>query len=662
MIQEMGVADGLELAKKRLPNDTPEELLIELLEVLEFIPLAITQASAFMAKRRKTDEEEDEFDFQDAVAALKAFSFVDSNEEDTMFSTHRLVQLATRCWLDREVPSETERWAFAALNSVATHFPRPTSHPDARYFTLGESLLPHAELILQQQFKMPSKEVELARARLLNSSGRYLHWKGSYDEARSRFQESMQINMRLLGERHIDTMTSTGLYGWSLAIIGHNPEAVPMLERLVQLRTEVLGKDDPQTIDALSDFAHAIVTTGDLQKSEAMQREAVARSERILGRRHGNTIDCMAFLAQVLHQQGKQAEATTLQREIFTVTLEVLGPKHINALMAEGNLASMLSNDRETYNEAYDIFKNNIQNKGEVYGLDHRETSIALLATSLLLVLAVPSSANTDTSKALFPRGVTTRKELWKPKVGTHWQIILSQVLTIPKGGAKNLKPNVPIYDVDLFENSKQTFDALHKAGKYVICYFSAGSWENWRDDRNSFQKKDLGKTLSGWPDEKYVNINSPSVRTIMAKRIKLAAEKGCDAIDPDNLDGYQADNGLGLTEADTISYVKFLSKEAAKYRMTTGMKNGGSITKQVLPYVGFCINESCIQYSECDLYAPYIKAGKPVFNIEYPAGAPNVKAADKRRICSVTGAAKGSTGFSKVIKKMNLDSWVMYC
>ncbi|RMJ17758.1 hypothetical protein CDV36_002616 [Fusarium kuroshium] len=460
MVQEMGVADGLELAKKRLPNDTPEELLVELLEVLEFIPLAITQASAFMAKRRKTvrpyldlyrksdvtkmrllsyefsdharpgssmesvaktwmisfeairesnpraaellclmtffqhqgvpafllqGEEEDEFDFQDAVAALKAFSFVDSNEEDTMFSTHRLVQLATRCWLDQEVPSETERWAFAALNSVATHFPRPTSHPDARYFALGESLLPHEELILQKQFKMPSKEVELARARLLNSSGRYLHWKGSYDEARSRFQESMQINMRLLGERHIDTMTSTGLYGWSLAIIGHNPEAVPMLERLVQLRTEVLGKDDPQTIDALSDFAHAIVAAGDLQKSEAMQREAVARSERILGRRHGNTIDCMAFLAQVLHQQGKQAEATALQREIFTVTLEVLGPKHINALMAEGNLASMLSNDRETYSEAYDIFKRNIQNKGEVYGLDHRETLVTVFLFGVLL-------------------------------------------------------------------------------------------------------------------------------------------------------------------------------------------------------------------------------------------------------------------------------------
>lgn len=92
------------------------------------------------------------------------------------------------------------------------------------------------------------------------------------------------------------------------------------------------------------------------------------------------------------------------------------------------------------------------------------------------------------------------------------------------------------------------------------------------------------------------------------------------------------------------------------------GMKNGGGITEQVLAYVAFCINESCIQYNECDLYAPYIAAGKPVFNIEYPKGAPTVKAKDKKKICSTSGAAADSDGFSKIIKKMNLDSWSMYC
>ncbi|KAM5344040.1 hypothetical protein ACJ41O_012577 [Fusarium nematophilum] len=243
-------------------------------------------------------------------------------------------------------------------------------------------------------------------------------------------------------------------------------------------------------------------------------------------------------------------------------------------------------------------------------------SKVVLLAVAGLPALALPSDLATFKIEARSDQ-TPSRKELWKPEVGNPWQISLSKVIKLPKGGVPDLEPNVPIYDADLFDNTIETFAALRQAGKRVICYFSAGSWENWRPDKGSFQQKDLGKTLGGWPDEKWIDISSPAVRAIMASRIKLAAEKGCDAIDPDNLDGYENDNGLGLTKSDTISYVKFLSTEAAKYYMTTGMKNGGSITKSVIAYVGFCINESCIRYAECDLYAPYIEAGKPSISSE---------------------------------------------
>lgn len=123
-----------------------------------------------------------------------------------------------------------------------------------------------------------------------------------------------------------------------------------------------------------------------------------------------------------------------------------------------------------------------------------------------------------------------------------------------------------------------------------------------------------------------------------------------------------QNDNGLGLKKADSISYVKFLSAEAAKYGMATGLKNAGDIVSSVLSHVQFSVNEQCIEYSECETFAPFIKAGKPVFHIEYPDGAPKVKESDRKTICSHTGKAKGTDGFSTVIKKMNLDGWVMYC
>jgi hypothetical protein len=97
----------------------------------------------------------------------------------------------------------------------------------------------------------------------------------------------------------------------------------------------------------------------------------------------------------------------------------------------------------------------------------------------------------------------------------------------------------VEIFDIDLFTNSNETISLLHDLGKKVICYFSGGSYEPYRPDSSQFQSQDMGKALDGWGDEKWLDIRSQRVRDIMAERVKLAHEKGCDAVDPDNVDGY---------------------------------------------------------------------------------------------------------------------------
>ena len=40
-----------------------------------------------------------------------------------------------------------------------------------------------------------------------------------------------------------------------------------------------------------------------------------------------------------------------------------------------------------------------------------------------------------------------------------------------------------------------------------MICYFSAGSHENWRTDVGSVPSGDLGLQLEGWPGERWWNI-----------------------------------------------------------------------------------------------------------------------------------------------------------
>ncbi|KAM0333981.1 hypothetical protein ACHAQA_000999 [Verticillium albo-atrum] len=253
----------------------------------------------------------------------------------------------------------------------------------------------------------------------------------------------------------------------------------------------------------------------------------------------------------------------------------------------------------------------------------------------------------------------------WQPTPGTTWQILLDAPLAID-AQAPAVTPDVEVYDLDLFENPASTFAALQALGKRVVCYFSAGSYEPGRPDSGDFDKGDLGRELEGWPGEYWLDTRSAGVRRIMERRVRLAAEKGCDGIDPDNVDGYQNRNGLGLKTTDSVDFVTFLAYEARRHGLAMGLKNGGDIIKDVLPVIDFSVNEECAAYDECDVFQAVTDAGKPVFHIEYPdvkktgrGGAEvKVKSQDAREACK----AKGAGRFSTVIKKLDLDGWVQYC
>lgn len=133
---------------------------------------------------------------------------------------------------------------------------------------------------------------------------------------------------------------------------------------------------------------------------------------------------------------------------------------------------------------------------------------------------------------------MTPRQHLWRPTVGTTWQIVLSDPIHLHPN-ATSTTPDVEVFDLDLFETPKSTIDTLHRLGKKVIAYFSAGSWEPNRPDSAHFQSKEMGKKMEGWEKEKWIDLRSENVRRIIARRIELAAEKGFDAVDPDNVDGY---------------------------------------------------------------------------------------------------------------------------
>jgi hypothetical protein len=227
--------------------------------------------------------------------------------------------------------------------------------------------------------------------------------------------------------------------------------------------------------------------------------------------------------------------------------------------------------------------------------------------------------------------------EIWRPEPGTTWQWQLN--------GDINTSWNVDMYDIDLFDAPQEIIDTLRTDGRVIICYVSAGSWENWRDDADDFPDEILGSTLEGWHDERWLDIRQIDLlEPIISARLDLAVEKGCNGVEPDNIDGWANDTGFPLTYDDQIAFNIWLAEMAHQRGLSIGLKNDLDQIEDLVEHFDWALNEQCFQYEECDLLLPFIETGKAVFGVEYEGYA--------EEYCPLAN----ELGFSWLTKSLDLD------
>ena len=252
---------------------------------------------------------------------------------------------------------------------------------------------------------------------------------------------------------------------------------------------------------------------------------------------------------------------------------------------------------------------------------------------------ASPTPAASSMPTTAPPPTASLTPAWWQPLPGTTWQIQID-------GEAIDLSYPAEAYDVDLFETPAETIAELHRLGRKVICYFSAGSYEEWRPDAAAFQHTGvIGKPLADWPGEHYLDIRRMDVLApIMTARMDLAVKKGCDAVDPDNVQNFLEPSGFDLTAADQLAYNRWLAAEAHARGLAVGLKNDRPQIPALVNAFDFAVDEECFAYDECAPLQTFIAAGKAVFEIEYETTP---------EICSQANAL----GFSVLIKPWELSA-----
>lgn len=189
-----------------------------------------------------------------------------------------------------------------------------------------------------------------------------------------------------------------------------------------------------------------------------------------------------------------------------------------------------------------------------------------------------------------------------------YWQLQGKLNTSVPAG----------VYDVDGFETTAAEVAGLHAAGKRVVCYVDVGTAENFRPDYYSFPQTVLGRT-NGWPGERWLDIRATEVvEPIMAARFRMCAEKGFDAVEPDNIEAFSNNSGFPITATQQLGYNLWVAEAVHGLGMAVLQKNDGEQAQAMEPSFDGVLTEQCNQYSECGDFEPYLAAGKPVINAEY--------------------------------------------
>jgi hypothetical protein len=276
----------------------------------------------------------------------------------------------------------------------------------------------------------------------------------------------------------------------------------------------------------------------------------------------------------------------------------------------------------------------------------------AALSITLAAALAACGGGGSDavaTTASPAPAALpSTGSARWTPAAAETWQWQLK--------GTIDTRPVAMVYDIDLFDAPQTTIDALKAQGRHVVCYFSAGSSENWRSDFSRFQAADMGNPLSGWAGERWLDTRSANVRAIMQSRLDLAVSKGCDGVEPDNMDGFQNQPGFALGPDTQLDYNRFIAREAHAHGLAVGLKNDVDQLAALEAEFDFAVNEQCHELTECDGYSVFIGKGKPVFNAEYQASWVS-DAAARSTMCAASRAA----GLRTLVLPLELDGSFRY-
>ncbi|KAI9894033.1 MAG: hypothetical protein M1814_004803 [Vezdaea aestivalis] len=429
-VKAMEIEEATQLLRnklKALQLDEAED--VDLVKALDKIPLAITQAAAYMKELRIPSSEylklyqQNEKD--QAALLLKNFPDIrrDSEVQNSVLLTHRIsFQLVVQrdgksqrtekagyllgivSILDRqEIPYKLLRegtsWndralekALAVLSSFSLITETRGILDDNQSASLVVGGTPIRKSYSQHHL------LQMATRMWLQSEGRLILFQETgLKLMRSTFPSGLDHNNWPTCQEytpHVDAVLSYDVRGREAKLdrahvladcsifyretgrfyreMGRYVVASRQMKESAELRKAVLGETDPATLASMANLASIYRELGQYSNAETLIQALEMRKE-VLGERHPDTLISMANLALTYSYLGQYSNAETLEIQVLEMRKEVLGERHPDTLISMNNLASTLV-DLNQIRKAATLMECTVDLSTAVLGASHPRT------------------------------------------------------------------------------------------------------------------------------------------------------------------------------------------------------------------------------------------------------------------------------------------------
>jgi tetratricopeptide (TPR) repeat protein len=425
-IAPMDKSQGLQLFRNKLHVPAEQEsAALDLLQALDYMPLAISQAAAYINRGA----------FMTIAVYLSEFRASDKNRESLLnrdavdlrrdTSASNSVVTAWQMSFER---IRQERSSAADLLSLMSFF-NPQGIPEwilrnaAEIGLLGDALLGDAteidtalneDLNILKSYslvKITANEkmcemhalVQFCTRVWLSSFSKAERWKGIFIELMAQeFPHGEYENwakcQQLLphtealydaepssdesSQAWVEVLENVAHYMWKKG--SSYKTAHKLAINALRVQERVLGPDALPTLYTAEILGVVLGDLGNYEEAETLHRRILKGREKELGEQHLDTLGSMNNLALVLNNQGKHEEAETLHRRALQWREKELGEQHLNTQNSLNNLALVLRNQGK-YEEAETLHRRALQRREKELGEQHPDTLQSMNNLALVL-------------------------------------------------------------------------------------------------------------------------------------------------------------------------------------------------------------------------------------------------------------------------------------